>query len=83
MILLHRATCKGCSVAAFESEARFHWAGRAIPVSSYLIPLIRNSNTCEFIDLFDHLSVLFFQLLDGFGIGAHPIGFEKIDFGLI
>lgn len=38
MILLHLATCKGCYVAAFESDAKFHCAGSDIPVSSYLIP---------------------------------------------
>ena len=39
IILLHRATCSGCSLANFASDAKFHWAGRANPVSNSLIPI--------------------------------------------
>jgi hypothetical protein len=39
--------------------------------------------TGEFVDFFDHLLVLFFQLFNGFGIRSHSISFEEVDFGLV
>jgi len=38
MILLHLATCKGCSVARLASYAKFHCEGRESPVSCSLTP---------------------------------------------
>jgi len=39
MILLHLATCKGCSAANLVSPAKFHCAGNDKPVSDYLMPM--------------------------------------------
>ena len=46
-------------MAALESAARFHWAGSERPVSSYLTPKVDLKDTCEFVNFFDHLLVLF------------------------
>ena len=83
MILLHLATWSGCSVAAFESEAKFHCAGSDIPVSSYLIPNLFEWCTCQFIDFFNHLSVFLFEFFNRFCIRTHSISFKEINFSLI